>query len=68
MKDGNVNRGSTHVSDDVLYVSLVSYLTSLRFSFLQGCFIKKNPTKKEVMLFLCINLKTFWWDFVVASL
>lgn len=47
---------------------LVSCFTSLHFSFLQGSSIKKNPPKKEVMLFLCINLKTFWWDFVVASL
>lgn len=42
---------------------LVSCFTSLHFSFLQGCFIKKK--KKEVTLLLCINLKTFWW---VASL
>lgn len=46
---------------------LVSSFTSLHFSFPQGCFIKKKPPKKEVMLFLCISLKTFWWDFVVPS-
>lgn len=63
MKDGNVNRGSTHGSDDVLHVSPCFFFTSLHFSFLQGCFIKKK--KKEVTLLLCINLKTFWW---VASL
>lgn len=66
MKDENVNRGSVHVSDDVLYICIPLFLVLLLciFRFSKDVLL----LKKKVMLSLCINLKTFWWDFVLTSL
>lgn len=63
MKDENVNRGSVHVSDNALYVSpcFLFYFSAFFISL-------RTFYEKKVLLFLCISLKTFWWDFVIMSL